>query len=244
MIQGLYECFNHWHAQGTVWLYSDPHFGDKDLAEGQVNRPNDEAQIKQINSKVGKNDTLILLGDVGDIECAKRLRGYKILICGNHDIGHTAYKRQVWTKTFDKELYQKDEALLEMKRLYPNCKYYISEGAQFFEPFEYWEISADNGLFNEVYTGPLMIGEKLILSHEPLPMIPWVFNIHGHVHDVKAKAGPRHLNCCAEAINFTPVNFNQFMKQGHLAHIESIHRTTIDTATKRKQKRGGKKIGK
>lgn len=242
-IAGLYECFNHWHAQGTVWIYSDPHFGDKDLAEGQVNRPNDETQIKNINSKVGKNDTLILLGDVGDIECAKRLKGYKILICGNHDIGHTLYKRQVASMKFPMDSYQKDEAILEMKRLYPGCRYTAKEFFSIFEP-NCWEVSADNCLFDEVYTGPLMIGEKLILSHESLPMIPWVFNIHGHVHDVKAKNGPRHLNCCAEAINFTPVNFNQFMKQGHLAHIESIHRTTIDTATKRKQKRGNKKIGK
>ena len=34
MIQGLYDIFSHWHAQGTVWLYSDPHFGDKELAAG------------------------------------------------------------------------------------------------------------------------------------------------------------------------------------------------------------------
>ena len=30
MIQGLYKCFDHWHADGTTWLYSDPHFGDTD----------------------------------------------------------------------------------------------------------------------------------------------------------------------------------------------------------------------
>ena len=189
-IASLYECFNHWHAQGAVWLYSDPHFGDKDLAEGQVNRPDDETQIKMINSKVGKKDTLIILGDVGDIECAKRLKGYKILICGNHDAGHTTYKE----------------------------------------------------VFNEVYTGPLMIGEKLILSHEPLGCT-WAYNIHGHMHQ-GSKKGTYSFNCCAEAINFTPVNFNQWMKQGYLAHVDSLHRTTIDTATKRKQKRGGKKIGK
>lgn len=184
-IAGLYECFNHWHKQGTVWLYSDTHFGDKDLP----NRPTDEEQIKMINSKVGKKDTLILLGDVGDIECAKKLKGYKILICGNHDAGHTVYKE----------------------------------------------------VFNEVYSGPLMIGEKLILSHEPLGCT-WAYNIHGHVHQ-GAKKGTYSFNCCAEAINYIPVNFNQWMKQGYLSKVESIHRDTIDRATERKKRRGGKKIG-
>ena len=97
MIQGLYDIFAHWHVQGTVWLYSDPHFGDKELAAGVVNRPSDEEQVKMINSKVGKKDTLIILGDVGDIECAKKLKGYKILIAGNHDAGLTNYK-EVFTE--------------------------------------------------------------------------------------------------------------------------------------------------
>ena len=73
MIQGLYDIFAHWHAQGTVWLYSDPHFGDKELAAGVINRPTDEEQIRLINSKVGKKDTLIILGDFGDIEFAKKV---------------------------------------------------------------------------------------------------------------------------------------------------------------------------
>ena len=186
-IAGLYKIFDHWHATGTVWLYSDPHFGDKDLAAGQSNRPDDETQIKLINSKVGRKDVLLLLGDVGDIECAKKLRGYKVLIMGNHDSGRTNYE----------------------------------------------------GVFDEVYEGPLMISEKLILSHEPVN-VPWAHNIHGHDHTGRQTKG--RTNVCAEAINFTPINFNQWMKAGHLSRIETIHRATIDTATERKRKRGGKKI--
>ena len=186
-IAGLYKIFDHWHAIGTVHIYSDPHFGDKDLAAAQPDRPSDDAQIKLINSKVGRKDTLIILGDVGDIECAKKLRGYKVLIMGNHDSGRTNYE----------------------------------------------------GVFDEVYEGPLMIGEKLILSHEPVN-VPWAYNIHGHDHTGRQAKG--HTNVCAEAINFTPINFNQWMKAGHLSRIETIHRTTIDTATERKRKRGGKKI--
>ena len=40
-----------------------------------------------------------------------------------------------------------------------------------------------------------------------------------------------------------PVNMNQWMKQGYLSRIESIHRTTINSAIIKKAKRGGKKIG-
>lgn len=184
MIAGLYDIFNHWCNQ-TVWLYSDPHFGDAELQKGVFGRPSDEEQIKMINSKVGKKDTLIILGDVGDIECAKRLKGYKVLIAGNHDAGLTAYKE----------------------------------------------------VFNEVYGGALFIGEKIVLSHEPIK-IPFALNIHGHVHDKRAKNDRLHYNVCADVIGYTPINFNQLMKSGPTARIETIHRATIDKATKNKAKRG------
>ncbi len=93
--------------------------------------------------------------------------------------------------------------------------------------------------FNEIFEGPVMMGEKLILSHEPVD-VPWAFNIHGHDHaGTKRK---NHLNVCADVIGYTPINMNQFMKSGTLAHIETIHRETIDKATVRKAKRGGRKI--
>ena len=183
MIPGLYDIFNHWCNQ-TVWLYSDPHFGDKELAAGVVNRPSDEEQVKMINSKVGKKDTLIILGDVGDIEFARKLKGYKILIAGNHDAGLTNYKE----------------------------------------------------VFNEVYGGALFIGEKIVLSHEPID-IPFALNIHGHVHDKRAKTDKKHINVCSDVIGYTPINFNQLMKSGPTSKIETVHRTTINKATKRKRGR-------
>lgn len=186
MISGLYKCFDHWSQQGTVWLYSDPHFGDKELAAGFPDRPSDADQIKMINSKVGRKDTLIILGDVGDIECARQLKGYKILVCGNHDVGHTKYAE----------------------------------------------------VFNEVYSGALIIGEKLMLSHEPVD-IPWIFNIHGHDHAGTPRAN--HLNCCADVIGYTPINMNQWVKSGAMAKVQTIHRETIDGATKRAKKRKKKK---
>ena len=122
---------------------------------------------------------------------------------------------------------------------YPNHRYEAHENWGFHAPFEWWEGYADNLLFDEVFEGPVMLGEKLILSHEPVD-VPWAFNIHGHDHaGAKRK---NHLNVCADVIGYTPVNMNQFMKSGALSHVETIHRDTIDKATERKAKRGGKKM--
>lgn len=237
-IAGLYKIFDHWHMQGTLWIYSDPHFNDAELKAG-IERPNADELVKLINSKVGRKDTIVILGDICDVEYVKKIRGYKVLIMGNHDSGRTNYERQAWSMKFDKDKYQRDEALLEMQRMYPGCRYTITEGYQFHSPFDYWEVVADNMLFDEVYEGPLMISEKLILSHEPVE-VPWAFNIHGHDHVGRKRKG--HMNVCADVIGYVPVNMNQFMKSDAMAHIETIHRDTIDKATERKKKRGGKKL--
>lgn len=234
MIPGLYKIFDHWHKEGTVYLYSDPHFNDEEIVAGVPNRPCAEEQVKLINSKVGRKDTLIILGDCGNPAMCAKLRGYKVLIMGNHDAGRSNYERKKISRKFPKEVFQKSEALDEMKRVYPNCQYSISEG---YSPFEYWEVVADNNLFDEVYEGPLMISEKLILSHEPLPMMPWVFNIHGHTHSGSIQQDKYHFNVCSDVIKYVPINLNQWMKQGYLAKIKSIHRTTIDTATIKSKKR-------
>lgn len=185
MIESLYAPFRKWSTEGTIWVISDTHFGDVELLAGTPGRPSAEALVKLINSKVGRKDTLILLGDVGDLEYARQLRGYKVLIQGNHDAGHTLYEE----------------------------------------------------VFDEVYSGALMISEKIMLSHEPVN-IPWVFNIHGHVHDKHHKNDKYHMNCCSDVIGYFPINFNQWIKRsGALTNIQSLHRGTIDKATERKKKR-------
>ena len=239
-IAGLYPIFSHWHKEGTVYIISDTHFGDEVIA-GEPNRPSDEELVKNINAKCGKTDLLIHLGDVGDTSYIARLRAKrKILIMGNHDAGRSNYERQIITRTFPQKIVQKDEALLEIQRIYPGCRYIISEEYDFENENYVWVVKADNMLFDEVYEGPLMIGEKLILSHEPIKNCPWVFNLHGHIHDKRAKNDKYHFNCCLNAVNYEPINFNKWMKEGQLAPIESLHRGTIDYATNRARKRGYK----
>lgn len=186
MLPGIYSTFQHWGDEGAVWIYSDPHFSDEELSKGIKGRPSAEEQVKLINSKAGRKDTLIVLGDVGNVEWVKKLRArYKILIMGNHDAGASNYRQ------------------LE-----------------------------ENRLFDEVYEGALIVGEKLILSHEPIE-IPFMFNIHGHEH--RARKRPNHLNVCSDVINYTPVNLNQLLKSGLTSKVTSIHRAAINTAVARKK---------
>ena len=68
MITGLYKIFDHWHEEGTLWIFSDPHFGDDELTTGIPNRPTEAEIVQRINAKCGRKDTLICLGDVGNVE--------------------------------------------------------------------------------------------------------------------------------------------------------------------------------
>ena len=245
-LPGVYKIFNDRWCKQTVWIYSDPHFGDKELAAGMPDRPSDQEQIAMINSKVGKNDTLIILGDVGDIECVKQLRGYKVLICGNHDSGGTNYERQRSEWQFDQKEYSEEEAKEIVRKQCPGYKITVTEGITFINSkgiTATWVVYADNQLFDEVYTGPLMIGEKILLSHEPVS-IPFALNIHGHDHSGWNHKDWAHLNVCSDVIGYTPINLNQILKNGATSHVQSIHRQTINDATKnakKREKKGKKK---
>ena len=100
MIKTLYPPFRKWTEKGTLWVYSDPHFSDPEMPVLRENYISDEEQIRRINSRVGKHDTIIFLGDIGNEELVRKIRGYKILIMGNHDKGVTNY-----TDIFD-EVYE------------------------------------------------------------------------------------------------------------------------------------------
>ena len=184
MRQHLYPIFaEKWIRGGNIYFYSDPHFADEEMQYLRKNYIGDDEQIRRIKSVMGKCDTLIVLGDIGDPTPFKQIKGYKVLICGNHD-----------------------------------------RGASYYEEY-----------FNEIYTGPLFISDRILLSHEPVNL-PFVVNIHGHDHANWA-ARPNALNMCAEHIDYTPVAFSKIIKSGILKDIPSIHRVTIDGAIERKENR-------
>ena len=197
MIKSLYPCFQHWSKKGGVYLVSDTHFKDLDR-KYMGYYISEEDQFYLLNDTCHKNDTLIHLGDVGDLSYIERLRCHKVLIMGNHD-----------------------QSIEKMEEV-----------------------------FDEVYSGPLWISQKIVLSHEPISILPWdyflapsfVFNIHGHKHDLKEN-DIYHLNLAQNVFGYVPLNLNQFIKSGKLKNLKDIHRITIDIATLEKEEREDNEMG-
>ena len=88
--------------------------------------------------------------------------------------------------------------------------------------------------FDEVYTGPLFIADRLVLSHEPIQGLEdWCCNIHGHDHASTFRHN--HVNLASNVYHFRVFNLGASIKGGLLSQIENYHRITIDQASKRKK---------
>lgn len=240
-LSGVYKMFNDqffYHCQ-DVWIISDPHFGDEELEAGIPGRPSADELVKAINQKCGKTSALICLGDVGDLSYVRKLRAQtKILVCGNHDKGVENYKRKTVSRVFDTHIFSKEQAMATAKAEYPDYDIVdVDEGHQFRSPFIYWRIEMDNRLFDYVFEGPLMLGEKIILSHESIPSITWAKNLHGHNHGGPIESDKYHYNVCLDVQNYQPVHLASYLKGG-LADIQPLHRTIINKAIERRRKYG------
>lgn len=92
MITTLYEPFRHWSDGGSVYILSDLHFSDSDCKLMDPNWITPEEQLDIINGMVGKGDTFVCLGDVGDPKFVPMIKARKkILVLENHD-ARGAYK--------------------------------------------------------------------------------------------------------------------------------------------------------
>lgn len=113
MYKGVYDCFARWfnEKRGGIWFYSDPHFGDQEMMYLRKNYIGDDEQVARINSKVGKHDTLIILGDIGDKEYLKKIHAHIVLILGNHDAGVTTYEGYA-DEVYEGPLFISDKILL------------------------------------------------------------------------------------------------------------------------------------
>ena len=105
--------------------------------------------------------------------------------------------------------------------------------------------------FNEVFTGPLFIADRILLSHEPIYGFEGsVLNIHGHNHSglmfnyVPELDCYSHINLASNICHYMPYNLGKGIKTGHLKNIQNYHRKTIDNATENSLiKKGIIKIG-
>ena len=110
MIDCLYDCFKHWAANGSVYIFSDTHFEDEDCLLMSTNWIEPEKQIDILNKKAFKNDTIVFLGDVGNPECVRKVRAKKVLLTGNHDVVHL-YK-DVFDEIYDGPIFVAPKILL------------------------------------------------------------------------------------------------------------------------------------
>lgn len=261
MIQSLYDNFKHWSENGSVYLISDPHFNDPDTKIMNENWISPEEHVKRINGIVHKNDTLICLGDCGDLSYIQQLKaGYKVLIKGNHDDkGNSFYRQNVKTEVYNTDIYDRKELYQKLRKENKNCLISITQNAakaglcsenlnnvkmtnylnsvnESYVLHQY-NVTIHNNLFDEVYSGPLFIGEKILLSHEPVNGLPFCLNIHGHCHNYYHEyideAGGKHLNIAADIVNFKILELNDIIKSGSIAGLPTIHRIAIDKQIER-----------
>lgn len=221
-----------WEDCQNVYIISDLHFSDKDMSDF-FNHPSAEEKVKMINSTVSRQDCLICLGDLGDYHWIKDIRAKtKICILGNHDTGAKKYKRNFYRKVYDADLYSLDGAQEDFKKIYLskywNISYYEGWDACH-APFHYYIFTADNKMFDYVFQGPLIIGEKVILSHEHI-IVPGMYNLHGHHHSPDWQDTSERMCLCMEKINFTPLNLKKLLTDGRLKNIKTIHELTIEKA--------------
>ena len=81
--------------------------------------------------------------------------------------------------------------------------------------------------FYEVYDRPIVIDNKIILSHEPLevpPKEPYI-NIYGHVHDGSSYEDytPNTACVCVERINYEPIPLNTVLMNIEAAKTPENH---------------------
>lgn len=210
MIDSLYAPFKKWSQKGSVWLYSDPHFGDAEsytfrgLLTNKTVEELDQYQIDKINKVVLKQDTLIILGDIGNPAPLKKIRGYKVLITGNHDKGASVYKDY-----FDE--------------IYTGCLTITEKIILSHEPIENCPLFLFN-IHGHDHNGTDFINYVLKDYDADMPSDKIIENYLETIKIYKLNK----LNICAEWINYTPVSLKTIITSGVLTNIPTIHRNYLD----------------
>lgn len=209
MIDSLYYPFRKWSENAAVWLYSDPHFGDvesytfRGLITDKTKEELDKFQVDSINRLVGKNDTIIFLGDIGDPTSLKRVRGHKVLITGNHDRG-AAYYKDYFDEIYTGCLTISDRIILSHEPI---------EGCP---PFLFNIHGHDhNGTDFKAYA----FKDQRVVTTDSMVLV-----MLAAIKQYKLNK----FNVCAEWINYKPVALKDIINSGVLSNIPTIHRDYLD----------------
>ena len=209
MIDSLYYPFKKWSENAAVWLYSDPHFGDvesytfRGLITDKTKEELDRFQVDSINRFVGKNDTIIFLGDIGDPAPLKWVRGYKVLITGNHDRG-AAYYKDYFDEIYTGCLTISDRIILSHEPI-ENCPTFL------FNIHGHDHNGAD-------------FKEYVFKNCDAVSSDKMTLNALAAVKQYKLN----RFNVCAEWINYKPVSLKDIINSGVLSNIPTIHRDYLD----------------
>ena len=96
-------------------------------------------------------------------------------------------------------------------------------------------LSKLNYHFGEVFTGPLFIADRILLSHEPIFGLEDIcVNIHGHVHGEQGIERKGHVNLASDTCGYTVFNLGAEINKGLLSKVENYHRKTINNASMKK----------
>lgn len=216
MYKKLYSAFKHWYHGGRIFFYSDPHFSDPEMVYLRKNYIGDEEQVNRINKKIGKNDTIIFLGDIGNPEYIKKVRGYKVLVKGNHDSGDSNYKRTV----------NLDE------------NYNVISDNHLFDEIYDGELAISPNIILSHEPIPVLSCNINIHGHDHSN---WGKDLIIEMKDgeprLKEASTPHHFNMCAEHIDYTPISLDEILSQVRIKDLTDIHRITIDNAILKKEKR-------
>lgn len=109
-----------------VYFIADTHFDDINILNYE-SRPFDnvsemnETIIANWNKTVSDEDKVFMLGDIGNDEYVKRLKGRKFLIKGNHDTKASDYYRQLgFEEVYDLPVIYESFWMLSHEPLYVN----------------------------------------------------------------------------------------------------------------------------
>ncbi len=109
-----------------TFFIADLHFDDNNIMNYE-NRPfksceeMNEKIINNWNNTVFENDTVYILGDIGNPEYINRLNGRKYLVKGNHDVyDNNYYRTHGFEEVYDLPVIYNDFWMLSHKPLYIN----------------------------------------------------------------------------------------------------------------------------